>query len=182
MRRAPEGKTVLADEPVVAIDHGGEDIGQRFVKGPGLEAVLQVDGAFDDAVGHFVGCHIQGFGQRIENGIAIAIGNDGTVPKGIAHGLAFVGDVDHGNHAAAAIVEAAAVVDFGKVVKNFACIAMGRDGDWILPAVVGGAGVKEMRIPLQVFSASIQGNERTLGIAQQIGLDAGENRSRGIEH
>ena len=44
--------------PVVAIDHNPEHIGERFVKGAGLETVLQIDGARDDAMGNLVGNYV----------------------------------------------------------------------------------------------------------------------------
>ena len=127
---------ILSYQPVAAVDHGGKDIGERFVEGTRLEEVLQVYRATDDAVGHFV----RGYIQRGRLGamifVAVAETHLHAIPKGASR-LATFGDMDYRFHGATIAENTQAIVDPEEVVVYQGHIGVNRNRRRIDKETVG---------------------------------------------
>ena len=127
---------VLADQPVVVINHSAKNIGNRFVECARLKSIFEVGRVFDNAVCHFVGGNVQTARQRLKYVAAVAVGHVNAVPVGVGHRFAiFFRYVHDRDHIATDAVDAVSSVDGVEVVVDFSHVGVGRHGGWIVKLV-----------------------------------------------
>ena len=168
---------ILAQQPVVAVNHGTKNVCEGLVQSALLKAILQVHRALNDAVGHFVRGDIQRSRQGAEGFAAVTIGHEHAIPVGILHGLVAVGDMDQRNHRAAVTVDTQATVGSGEVVIHLRHIGVGGDRCGVFEDIVGTGDVGYV---FHIRRTRIQRPECPFGVAQAVGVQC-KGRSGAID-
>ena len=167
---------ILAHQPVV-VDHRRENVGKGLVESARLEAVFEIDRAFDDPVRHFVGGDVERAGERTEGIAAVAVGYEDAVPVGVFHRLSVLGDVDHRNHLRTVSPYAAPVVVFQEVLVHALHVGVGRDGDRIGEGVVGAGDRLEF---LDVRIAGVEGQQGAPRVVE-VEIPGGQILARAVD-
>ena len=117
-------QAVLADQPVRVggllvqvelLDHDAEDVRDRFVERAGLVVVVEPGGVLGHAVGELVADDVEGLGEVVDEGVAVAEDHLLGVPEGVAVLLAEVDAADEGQPA---VVDGVALEDRGVEVEG----------------------------------------------------------------
>ena len=121
---------ILAQLPVLVVDHRAEYVRKRLVERSRLEAIFEIRRAFDDSMHHFMCGDVERARQRAESRAAVAIGHVDAVPIGVLHRLAILGDMYDRNGRCAIAGDTQAAVGLEKILVDplHICMSTHRNG------------------------------------------------------